>query len=89
MHQTQTGLVRDIFFFESFCDCVLPLREDEDASQCAVPISTNLIKQIANKTGNEDNLKDVLADFYGPKTSTEPPWPYLTRDADRYTLYKE
>uniref|UniRef100_A0A8D3AJI2 Vacuolar protein sorting 13 homolog B n=1 Tax=Scophthalmus maximus TaxID=52904 RepID=A0A8D3AJI2_SCOMX len=61
-------------------------REDEDASQCAVPISTNLIKQIANKTGNEDNLKDVLADFYGPKTSTEPPWPYLTRDADRSVL---
>uniref|UniRef100_A0A4W6EZE5 Vacuolar protein sorting 13 homolog B n=1 Tax=Lates calcarifer TaxID=8187 RepID=A0A4W6EZE5_LATCA len=58
-------------------------REDEDASHCAVPISTSLIKQIVNKTGNEDNLKHILSDFYGPKTSTEPPWPYVTKDTDR------
>ncbi|XP_035019480.2 vacuolar protein sorting-associated protein 13B-like [Hippoglossus stenolepis] len=61
-------------------------REDEDASYCAVPISTNLIKQIVNKTENEDNLKDILADFYGPKTSTELPWPYITKDTDRSVL---
>lgn len=60
-----------------------PLREDEDASHCAVPISTSLIKQIMNKTGNEDNPEQILADFYSPKTTAEPPWPYITRDADR------
>ncbi|KAM7420184.1 hypothetical protein PAMA_014745 [Pampus argenteus] len=62
-------------------------REDEDASHCAVPISTSLIKQIVNKNGNEDNLDNtILADFYGPKTSTEPPWPYVTKDTDRSVL---
>ncbi|XP_069393277.1 intermembrane lipid transfer protein VPS13B isoform X4 [Paralichthys olivaceus] len=61
-------------------------REDEDASHCAVPISTNLIKQIVNKTASEDNLKDILADFYGPKTSTELPWPYVTKDTDRSVM---
>ncbi|XP_039974155.1 vacuolar protein sorting-associated protein 13B-like isoform X2 [Xiphias gladius] len=60
-------------------------REDEDASHCAVPISTSLIKQIV-KTGNEDNLKHILSDFYGPRTSTEPPWPYVTKDTDRSVL---
>ncbi|XP_030249580.1 vacuolar protein sorting-associated protein 13B isoform X3 [Sparus aurata] len=61
-------------------------REDEDASHCAVPISTSLIKQIVNKAGNEDNLEHILADFYGPKTSTEPSWPYVTKDTDRPVL---
>ncbi|XP_026149609.1 vacuolar protein sorting-associated protein 13B isoform X3 [Mastacembelus armatus] len=61
-------------------------REDEDASHCAVPISTSLIKQIVNKTQTEDNLERILADFYGPKTSTEPPWPYVTKDTDRTVL---
>ncbi|XP_041797507.1 vacuolar protein sorting-associated protein 13B-like isoform X1 [Chelmon rostratus] len=61
-------------------------REDEDASHCAVPISTSLIKQIVNKTGNEDNLEHILADFYGPKTSTESPWPYVTKDTNRSVL---
>ncbi|KAM9723999.1 intermembrane lipid transfer protein VPS13B isoform 3-T3 [Menidia menidia] len=61
-------------------------REDEDASQCAVPISTSLIKQIVNKTGNEDNPEHILADFYGTKTATDVPWPYITKDADRAVL---
>ncbi|XP_047455657.1 vacuolar protein sorting-associated protein 13B-like isoform X2 [Mugil cephalus] len=61
-------------------------REDEDASQCAVPISTSLIKQIVNKTGSEDNPEHILADFYGPKSTTEPPWPYLTKDTERSVL---
>ncbi|XP_074538884.1 intermembrane lipid transfer protein VPS13B isoform X2 [Halichoeres trimaculatus] len=61
-------------------------REDEDASHCAVPISTNLIKQIMNKTGNEDNLNHILADFYGLKTSNEPPWPYDVKDFERSAL---
>lgn len=67
----------------SFCLCAPSFREDEDASHCAVPISTSLIKQIMNKTGNEDNVEHVLADFYGPKTSSEPPWPYATKDTTR------
>ncbi|XP_071061898.1 LOW QUALITY PROTEIN: intermembrane lipid transfer protein VPS13B [Pseudochaenichthys georgianus] len=58
-------------------------RHDEDASHCAVPISTSLIKQIVHKNGNEDNLEHILADFYGPKTSTGPPWPYVAKDTDR------
>ncbi|XP_078143289.1 intermembrane lipid transfer protein VPS13B isoform X3 [Centroberyx gerrardi] len=58
-------------------------REEEDASHCAVPISTSLIKQIVNKAGTEDNLEHILAEFYGPKSSTEPPWPYVTKDTDR------
>uniref|UniRef100_A0A3Q2W0H5 Vacuolar protein sorting 13 homolog B n=1 Tax=Haplochromis burtoni TaxID=8153 RepID=A0A3Q2W0H5_HAPBU len=61
-------------------------REDEDASHCAVPISTSLIKQILNKTGHEDNPENILADFYGPKRSNEPPWPYVIKDADRSVL---
>ncbi|KAM3614331.1 uncharacterized protein V6R79_012862 [Siganus canaliculatus] len=61
-------------------------REDEDASHCAVPVSTSLIKQIVNKTGSEDNLDHILADFYGPKASAEPPWPYISKDQDRSLL---
>lgn len=58
-------------------------REDEDASQCAVPISTSVIKQILSKARNEENLEDILADFYGPKSSTGSPWPYVNKDAHR------
>lgn len=65
--------------------CPVSLRENEDASDCAVPVSTSLIKQFVNKTGNEDDLQHILADFYGPKPSSEPPWPYVTKDTDRYT----
>ncbi|XP_056141722.1 intermembrane lipid transfer protein VPS13B-like [Lampris incognitus] len=61
-------------------------REEEDASHCAVPISTSLIKQIANKAGSENNLEHILTDFYGLKASTEPPWPYITKDTDRSVL---
>uniref|UniRef100_A0A3B3U6M2 Vacuolar protein sorting 13 homolog B n=1 Tax=Poecilia latipinna TaxID=48699 RepID=A0A3B3U6M2_9TELE len=65
---------------------IFQAREDKDASHCAVPISTGLIKQIMNKTGNEDNPEHILADFYGPKTTTDSPWPYVTKDTDRYPL---
>ncbi|KAF3691535.1 Vacuolar protein sorting-associated protein 13B Cohen syndrome protein 1 [Channa argus] len=61
-------------------------REDEDASHCAVPISTSVIKQIVNKSEKKDNLENILADFYGPKTSSEMPWPYVTKDSDRAVL---
>lgn len=58
-------------------------REDEDASNCAVPISTSLIKQIMNKTGAQANLDLILNDFYGAKTTREIQWPYVSKDADR------
>ncbi|XP_029927475.1 vacuolar protein sorting-associated protein 13B isoform X3 [Myripristis murdjan] len=61
-------------------------REEEDASHCAVPISTSLIKQIVNKAGTKDNLEHILAEFYGPKNSTESPWPYATKDSDRFIV---
>ncbi|XP_056290642.1 intermembrane lipid transfer protein VPS13B-like isoform X3 [Pseudoliparis swirei] len=66
-------------------------REDEDASHCAVPISTGLIKQILNKSGGggggeEDNLEHILADFYGPRPDAGQPWPYAANDADRPVL---
>ncbi|XP_049585798.1 intermembrane lipid transfer protein VPS13B isoform X1 [Syngnathus scovelli] len=57
--------------------------EDKDASHCAVPISTSLIKQILDKNGDEDNLVNVLGDFYGQKASVELPWPYISKDTDR------
>lgn len=61
----------------------LPLRDDEDASHCAVPISTSLIKQIVNKAGHEDGVEDILSDFYGPKASCDPLWPYISKDPAR------
>lgn len=61
----------------------LCLRDDEDASHCAVPISTGLIKQIVSKAGHEDVAEDILSDFYGPKPSTDPLWPYVSKDPAR------
>ncbi|KAJ8394619.1 hypothetical protein AAFF_G00044220 [Aldrovandia affinis] len=53
-------------------------REQEDASQCAVPISSGLIKQIVNKTVGKDDPGHVLSDFYGAK-SPPPPGPTSAR----------
>lgn len=80
-HHADVRLVREI------CNdlCSVFSREDEDASHCAVPISTSLIKQIVNKNGSEENLEHILAEFYGPKSSAGPPWPYVANDADRYS----
>uniref|UniRef100_A0AAV2MBD8 VPS13-like middle region domain-containing protein n=1 Tax=Knipowitschia caucasica TaxID=637954 RepID=A0AAV2MBD8_KNICA len=58
-------------------------REDEDASNCAVPISTSLIKQIMNKTQSQANVDLILNDFYGAKASSELQWPYISKDSDR------
>ncbi|XP_064883141.1 intermembrane lipid transfer protein VPS13B-like [Oncorhynchus nerka] len=59
--------------------------EDEDASHCAVPISTSVIKQIVNRSqaGLEDSQDHILADFYGLKNNSQPPWPYVSKDTDR------
>lgn len=64
---------------------VFPCREEEDASHCAVPISTGLIKQIVNKAGSEDNQEHILGYFYGLRSSSQPPWPYVSKDSDRYS----
>ncbi|XP_074056669.1 intermembrane lipid transfer protein VPS13B isoform X3 [Macrotis lagotis] len=57
-------------------------REEEDPSDCAVPISTALIKQIATKTHPEGPVNQILAEFYGPENSPQPVWPYNKKDAD-------
>ncbi|CAB1321358.1 unnamed protein product [Coregonus sp. 'balchen'] len=59
-------------------------REEEDASHCAVPISTAVIKQIVNRNqaGLEDSQEHILADFYGLKNNSQPPWPYVSKDTD-------
>ncbi|XP_076844429.1 intermembrane lipid transfer protein VPS13B [Brachyhypopomus gauderio] len=59
--------------------------EEKDASHCAVPISSALIKQIASRACAEEKQchSNILEHFYGPKTSSQPTWPYTCRDADR------
>uniref|UniRef100_A0A8B9JRE5 Vacuolar protein sorting 13 homolog B n=1 Tax=Astyanax mexicanus TaxID=7994 RepID=A0A8B9JRE5_ASTMX len=61
--------------------------EEQDTSQCAVPISSGLIKQIISKASQDErqNHSSVLEHFYGPKDSNHPSWPYTYRDTDRYT----
>ncbi|XP_062394523.1 intermembrane lipid transfer protein VPS13B-like isoform X2 [Sardina pilchardus] len=64
-------------------------REDEDASQCAVPISSSLIKQIVSKAAPEEvsqQQQPILQDFYGVKSSGRPAWPYTSKDSDRSGL---
>ncbi|KAG9283570.1 vacuolar protein sorting-associated protein 13B [Astyanax mexicanus] len=59
--------------------------EEQDTSQCAVPISSGLIKQIISKASQDErqNHSSVLEHFYGPKDSNHPSWPYTYRDTDR------
>ncbi|XP_010617862.1 vacuolar protein sorting-associated protein 13B isoform X2 [Fukomys damarensis] len=58
-------------------------REEYDPSDCAVPISTALIRQIATKIHPEGTVNQILDDFYGPKKTLEPTWPYNKKDSDR------
>ncbi|XP_028837760.1 vacuolar protein sorting-associated protein 13B isoform X2 [Denticeps clupeoides] len=58
-------------------------REEEDVSQCAVPISTSLIKQIVSKAAPHESQLNILSDFYGHQSPRQPPWPYTSRDVDR------
>nr|XP_014343547.1 PREDICTED: vacuolar protein sorting-associated protein 13B [Latimeria chalumnae] len=58
-------------------------REEYDASQCAVPISTALIKQIATKTQGIGNVNQILLEFYGADNTKQSPWPYNIKDSDR------
>uniref|UniRef100_A0A8C5FWL6 Vacuolar protein sorting 13 homolog B n=1 Tax=Gadus morhua TaxID=8049 RepID=A0A8C5FWL6_GADMO len=61
-------------------------REEEDASHYAVPISTGLIKQIVNKAGGTEKPQRVLEDFYGATSTAETPWPYISKDTERYPV---
>ncbi|KAJ8013405.1 hypothetical protein DPEC_G00052920 [Dallia pectoralis] len=60
-------------------------RGDEDASRCAVPISTALIQQILHQDRPvlEGNLDDILSDFYGLKEQRQTVWPYVSKDPHR------
>uniref|UniRef100_A0A8D0GHM6 Uncharacterized protein n=1 Tax=Sphenodon punctatus TaxID=8508 RepID=A0A8D0GHM6_SPHPU len=58
-------------------------REEDDPSECAVPISTALIKQIATKSHAGDTLNQILSEFYGADSSPQPLWPYTKKDSFR------
>ncbi|XP_053571218.1 intermembrane lipid transfer protein VPS13B isoform X2 [Bombina bombina] len=57
-------------------------REEDGPSECAVPISTALIKQIAIKTRTVYSATQIISEFYGDKTCTHPVWPYDKKDTD-------
>ncbi|KAM4688560.1 intermembrane lipid transfer protein VPS13B [Discoglossus pictus] len=57
-------------------------REEDDPSECAVPISTGLIKQIATRTQGGYSATQILSEFYGGETSAQPVWPYDKKDTD-------
>lgn len=58
-------------------------REEDDPSECAVPISTTLIKQIASKSDPGGSVSQVLSEFYGIASPPQPAWPYNRKDSDR------
>ncbi|XP_042321632.1 vacuolar protein sorting-associated protein 13B isoform X3 [Sceloporus undulatus] len=55
-------------------------REEDDPSECAVPISTTLIKQIATKSNTSGTANEILADFYGFGSPPQSVWPYTKKD---------
>ncbi|NWZ22532.1 VP13B protein, partial [Asarcornis scutulata] len=57
-------------------------REEDDPSECAVPISTTLIKQIATKSHPGGNVNQILSEFYGTANPHQPAWPYNRKDSD-------
>ncbi|KAJ7397814.1 hypothetical protein BTVI_131814 [Pitangus sulphuratus] len=57
-------------------------REEDDPSECAVPISTSLIKQIETKSHPGGNVSQVLSEFYGTAKPPQPAWPYNRKDSD-------
>ncbi|XP_037586040.1 vacuolar protein sorting-associated protein 13B [Cebus imitator] len=74
--QKQKSGIYACFFFQ------FP-REEYDPSDCAVPISTSLIKQIATKVYPEGTVNQILDEFYGPEKSLQPIWPYNKKDSER------
>lgn len=57
-------------------------REEDDPSECAVPISTTLIKQIETKSHPGGNVNQILSEFYGTANPRQPVWPYNRKDSD-------
>ncbi|KAG8441800.1 hypothetical protein GDO86_010832 [Hymenochirus boettgeri] len=57
-------------------------REEDDPSECAVPISTGLIKQIATKSQIGYSTNQILSEFYGEERCSELVWPYNKKDTD-------
>ncbi|XP_071660013.1 intermembrane lipid transfer protein VPS13B isoform X8 [Patagioenas fasciata] len=57
-------------------------REEDDPSECAVPISTTLIKQIETKSHPGGNVNQILSEFYGTANPPQPAWPYNRKDSD-------
>ncbi|XP_062915876.1 intermembrane lipid transfer protein VPS13B-like isoform X2 [Mobula hypostoma] len=55
-------------------------REEDEASQCAVPISTVLIKQITRGPQRECSASKLLAEFYKVGTDACLAWPYITKE---------
>ncbi|XP_029418619.1 vacuolar protein sorting-associated protein 13B isoform X3 [Nannospalax galili] len=58
-------------------------REEYDPSDCAIPISTALIKQITTKIQPEGTVNQILDEFYGPEKPLELIWPYNKKESDR------
>lgn len=63
---------------------VLCFSEEDDVSNCAVPVSTAVIKQIISRSTADQKQHNLLHHFYGEKTPQHPAWPYTSRDAHRY-----
>ncbi|EMP39377.1 Vacuolar protein sorting-associated protein 13B [Chelonia mydas] len=57
-------------------------REEDDPSECAVPISTALIKQIATKSHTGGTVNQILSEFYRINSSPQPVWPYNRKDSE-------
>ncbi|XP_078254173.1 intermembrane lipid transfer protein VPS13B isoform X1 [Rhinoraja longicauda] len=57
-------------------------REEDEASQCAIPISTALIKQIAQGLQRERSASKLLAEFYKVDTDARLAWPYIKKETD-------
>ncbi|XP_019383541.1 PREDICTED: vacuolar protein sorting-associated protein 13B isoform X4 [Gavialis gangeticus] len=57
-------------------------REEDDPSECAVPISTTLIKQIATKSHTGGNVNQILSEFYGADSTAQLAWPYNRKDSE-------
>ncbi|XP_048385088.1 intermembrane lipid transfer protein VPS13B-like isoform X2 [Stegostoma tigrinum] len=57
-------------------------REEDEASQCAVPISTVLIKQIVRGPQSDCTVAKLLREFYNMDADARNPWPYITKDPE-------
>ncbi|XP_043921582.1 vacuolar protein sorting-associated protein 13B [Protopterus annectens] len=58
-------------------------RDKDAACQCAVPISTTLIKQIATKKQGTGSSDQILSEFYATDSSSQLPWPYNKKLSNR------